>query len=124
MLKNICRHFKDITELRLIIFQSIANIEQNEKLVGWIRGSDVVNPKVILEEMNRLKTENAELKRRIAEWEILAAAFPSRETPRSIALELSEDARNLLFAANAGGGYIMYNQLDDLSIIGRRSQWS
>jgi Domain of unknown function (DUF4062) len=117
VMKKICRRFEDVNELKLIISQSIANIEQDEKLVGWIRGSDVVNPRVILEEMNRLKTENAELKRRIAEWEILAAAFPSRETPRSIALELSEDARNLLFAANAGGGYIMYNQLDDPSII-------
>jgi hypothetical protein len=44
----------------------------------------------------------------LAEWEASATALASSGTPDSIASQLNVDARNLLVAAKAGGGHIMY----------------
>jgi hypothetical protein len=106
--KKICRFFGDLNELKLIVFQSLANFERYEDLAGWIRGSDVVDPKATLEEAARLQRENAELRRKLADWEALAASSATAGGPESMAAALSADAKNLLAAANAGGGRIAY----------------
>lgn len=69
--KKICRFFSDVNELKLIVFESLGNFERNEDLAGWIHGSDVIDPKATLEETTRLQTENAALRRQVAELEIL-----------------------------------------------------
>jgi Domain of unknown function (DUF4062) len=106
--KRICRFFGDVNELKLIVFESLACFEQNEDLAGWIHGSDVVDPKAVLEEVDRLQAENAELRRQMAEWEAAEQAMPSRESPASLASLLSEDAKRLLVAAKSSDGDIMY----------------
>ena len=72
--KKICRFFGDINELKLIVFESVANIERNEELAGWIHGSDVVDPKATLEEIDRLQRENAELRQEFKDFEAKVAA--------------------------------------------------
>jgi Domain of unknown function (DUF4062) len=101
--KKICRFFGDLNELKLIVFQSLANFERYEDLPGWIRGSDVVDPKATLEEADRLQRENTELRRKLADWEALAASSATAGGPESMAAALSDDAKNLLVAARRAG---------------------
>jgi hypothetical protein len=97
VLSKTSRFFKDVNELKVIVFESLGQFEQNEDLVGWVRGSDVVNPKAILEEMERLQAENAELRNQL----------PSRQTPASLASMLSEEAKSLLVGAKEDDGRLM-----------------
>jgi hypothetical protein len=106
--KKICRFFGEVNELKLIVFESLAHFEQNEDLAGWIHGSEVVDPKAVLEELARLQAENSDLRKKMAEWEAAERALPSRESPASLATVLSEEAKKLLIAAKAGDGHVMY----------------
>ena len=89
------------------MFESLGNFERNEDLAGWIHGSDVIDPKATLEEATRLQTENAALRRQVAEMETLAAS--SRATRSGpLSAQLSSEAQQLLVAAKNGGGHILY----------------
>jgi hypothetical protein len=105
---KICRFFGDTNELKVIVFESLGRFEQNEELAGWIRGTDVVDPKAVLQEVERLQAENADLRRQMLEWQADEQAMPSRESPASLASALSDDAKQLLRAAKAGVGRIAY----------------
>lgn len=100
---KICRFFKDPTELKLIVFESLSNHQRNEDLAGWVRGSDAVDPKATLEEINRLQTENGSLRKKVEELSALLTAAPSRKS-----VELSDDSVELLTAAASTDGNIMY----------------
>lgn len=106
--KRICRFFGDLNELKLIVFESLANFDRIEDLSGWIRGSDVVDPKATLEQVARLQTENEELVRKLRELEAVAAMSSNSGRQNSMAALLSEDAKSLLVAAKAFAGQIMY----------------
>lgn len=108
--KKICRFFGDVNELKLIVFESLANFERNEGLAGWIRGGDVLDPKATLKELDRLQEENASLRKQIAELDVFLAstAKPGRSGQQGIGASLSEDAKVLLLAAKNSDGYIMY----------------
>ena len=99
--KKICRFFGDANELKLIVFESLSNFERNEGLAGWVRGSDVLDPKATLEEIARLQTENALLRTRTKELEAFMSTLP--ET-----VSLSDDAKDLLLSAKNADGYIVY----------------
>ena len=99
--KRICRFFENVDQLKLIVFESIANIEWNEDLPGWIHGSDVIDPKATLEEIDRLQGENAELRREFKEFEAQVAATLGATSGVSAADAISEDAKRLLLAAKA-----------------------
>ena len=102
--KKTCRFFKDENELKLAIFESVANIERTHQLAGWIHGSDVVDPKATLEAMEVLRYENGELKRKLEE----AEAGSSDSGKKLIRDLLSEHAKELLHAgANDGGKLII-----------------
>jgi hypothetical protein len=104
--QKICRFFKDATELKLIIFESLSNFERDEGLSGWIRGSDVLDPKATLEEVSRLQAENASLRDQVA---ALQAFNVLSETGRiGVNLSLSEDAKSLLVTAKNADGRILY----------------
>ena len=108
--KRICRFFGDLNELKLIVFESLANFDRNEDLSGWLRGSEVVDPKSTLEEVARLQTENAELRRKLNEMEAVIALSRSAPPQNSVAASLSGDAKSLLIAAKASAGRIMYSR--------------
>lgn len=109
--KRVCRFFGDINELKLIVFESLARFEQREDFAGWIHGSDVINPKAVLEEVARLQAENARLRRQMAEWKAAEQALPFRGSPDALASQLSEDAKTLLLAAKASDGHLVYLQV-------------
>jgi len=100
---KICRFFKDPTELKLIVFESLSNHERNESLTGWVRGSDTIDPKATLEEINRLQAENGLLRMKAEELEVLLTTTAGRKT-----VELSDDSVELLTAAASADGHIMY----------------
>jgi len=106
--KKICRFFGDLNELKLIVFESLGNFDRSEELSGWIRGSDVVDPKAMLEQVAKLQNENAEFVQKIAELEAVAALSAILERQGTSSHELDEDAKALLIAAATGGGRIMY----------------
>jgi hypothetical protein len=106
--KRICRFFGDLNELKLIVFESLANFDRIEDLAGWIRGSDVVDPKATLEQVARLQTENTELHRRLKEMEAVVTLSKGAAPQASVAASLSEDAKSLLIAAKASAGRITY----------------
>jgi hypothetical protein len=106
---KICRFFGDVNELKLIVFQSLSKFASYPELSGWVRGSDVVDPKATLEEVNRLQGENSELRQQLAVVEALNRANAT-QSDGSLASRLSEDAKALLVAAKQDEGRIMYVQ--------------
>ncbi len=93
---KMCGIFRNLDQLRLIVFQSLSTFERNDQLAGWVRGSDVINPKAILEENEKLKEEVASLE----------ATLSTIEEPKEISL--SDDATRLLLAALEGGLISVY----------------
>ncbi|MFZ2958931.1 MAG: DUF4062 domain-containing protein [Candidatus Ozemobacteraceae bacterium] len=69
-----CRFFEDMNGLKLIVIESLTNFVLNDALSGWVRGSDVIDKKSILEEIARIQGENAELRSKLAESEAAAAS--------------------------------------------------
>jgi hypothetical protein len=106
--KRICRFFGDTNELKVIIFESLARYSEYEELSGWIRGSDVVDPKATLDEVNRLQTENVELRKQLSTIEALVRASTATSQDDSLASTLSDDAKALLIGAKKSEGRIMY----------------
>lgn len=104
--KKICRSFGDVSELKVIVFESLYRFERNEGLDGWIRGSDVLDPKATLEEVDRLQIENASLRKLVESLQALVASMASAGE-QSIAAGLSVDAKILLLNAK-DNGYILY----------------
>ena len=105
--RKICRFFGDTNELKLIVFESLSNFARNEGLVGWIRGSDVIDPKATLEEISRLQTENTTLKSQIKDLETLLSSVSPSDQQGGVA-SLSEDAISLLVTAKNADGHILY----------------
>lgn len=105
--KKICRFFGDVNELKLIVFESLSNFERNEGLVGWVRGSDVLDPKAALEEMSRLQAENASLRNQLRDLEAFISSA-SDSAQRDGAPSLSDDAKDLLVGAAQADGHILY----------------
>ncbi len=98
-LGKLCKFFDEPKDIKLIVFESLALHAANPNLSGWVRGSDVINPKETAEALARLSAENADLRKRLEE----ANASITREMIAGIPIE--EAARRL------------YNERIDLSNI-------
>jgi hypothetical protein len=113
---KICRFFNDINELKVIVFESIGRISQKEELQGWVRGSDVVDPKPLLEDANRLRLVNEHLQMMLSAKEAELGDLRARSNRGALLLEdsaqttLSDDAKKLLIEAKSSDGRIMYLQ--------------
>ncbi len=105
---KICRFFKDLGDLKLIVFESLANLNRNEQLGGWIRGSEVIDPKSTLEEVSRLQGENVTLRNKITDLETVTATFLGAQPAQSLSNALSDDAKELLVTAATSNGVIMH----------------
>jgi hypothetical protein len=87
--------FGDLNELKVIVFQCLADNERYKELPGWIRGSDAIDPKAILEEVERLQSENELLRKQVEKFESLQIALASSRQKKLVA-SLSHDAKALL----------------------------
>ncbi|MEI6568996.1 MAG: hypothetical protein WCR20_20100, partial [Verrucomicrobiota bacterium] len=73
--------------VKLRVHETLPYFAEEHNLKGWVRSSDVLDPKVILAQIERLQTENTELRKKVGELE----AVPEKpERP------ISEDAIRLL----------------------------
>ncbi|MFN7766329.1 MAG: DUF4062 domain-containing protein [Planctomycetaceae bacterium] len=104
---KICRFFKDVNELKLIVFESLSKFERNEGLSGWIRGTDVIDPKATLEELSRLQAENTSLRTQVQDFKafLRTASATGQQTAVS---SLSAEAMELLVTAKNADGRILY----------------
>lgn len=104
---KICRFFGDVNELKLIVFESLSTFDRNEGLVGWIRGTDAIDPKATLEELSRLQAENISLLAQVHNLEAYLSTA-SAAGQRTAVGSLSVDAKELLVSAKRADGYILY----------------
>jgi hypothetical protein len=102
---KICRFFKDATELKLIVFESLSNFERNEGLTGWVRGADVIDPKATLEELSHLQAENASLREQLEAAKAFLSSLASQQTVEST---LTKDAVDILVSAAKHDGKILH----------------
>jgi hypothetical protein len=61
--------FEDSKDIRLAVYESLLDFSTSKELVGWVRPTGVVDTTPLLEELSKLSTDNAELRRTIAELE-------------------------------------------------------
>lgn len=104
---KISRFFDSIDGLKVIVFESLGNFQEDERIVGWIRASEAIDPKATLEEINRLQHENASLNDKTKDLEALLLSFKSGNE-RSLADLLDDDAKALLVRATKEGRYIHF----------------
>ncbi len=74
---KICRFFKSTEELKLIVLESLLDIERNRELVGWVRADALPNPAPLIEEIGQLRKENTALREELGQAK---AQLPSAET--------------------------------------------
>lgn len=101
VLGKMCRSFGSLDELKLAVILSINDFALDASLTGWVRGSDVVDPKATFEEIARLREENNVLRSELAKANLtkggLDALFdgaPLEEVARQLATEPVHVARN------------------------------
>jgi hypothetical protein len=99
---KICRFFNNDAELKLIVFESLADFAKGDSMIGWVRGNEVVNAKDTLEEITRLQQDNFHLKKDIDSLQSLLAEERGEKTL------LGDDAKSLLLSAISGGAKIHY----------------
>ena len=68
-----------------------------------MRGSDAVDPKATLEEIDRLQTENGALRNKLEELQAATSISPKKQT-----VELSDDSVELLTSAASTDGQIVF----------------
>jgi hypothetical protein len=61
VLSKMSSFFKDSKDIKLAIHESLSDMLQRNDFVGWIKGDKFIDNKVLLEEINSLKTENKQL---------------------------------------------------------------
>ncbi len=59
---KICKSFSNVDQLKLIVFQSLLEIERNGKVVGWVRANSFPDPKPLVDQIGQLSKENSELR--------------------------------------------------------------
>lgn len=104
---KICSFYSDLKELKLNVFVSLNQLENNKTLVGWVKGSEAVDPTATLAEMSRLQEENRQLHVELAHLRAYAESLIAQGT----AIRLSDDASKLLISAVSGDGSVLYLKL-------------
>lgn len=76
VLTRISSFFEDIKDIKLCVHESLADYSTNRELSGWIAGSDIVDTKPLMEEINKLSIENSNLKDKVSLLEQRLTATP------------------------------------------------
>jgi hypothetical protein len=62
VLSRISSFFSDEKDVRLAIYESLAELEKDDRVVGWVRADSVPDQVAINSELTHLRNENAELR--------------------------------------------------------------
>lgn len=76
VLSRISSFFEDVKDIKLCVHESLADYSANRELSGWVSGSEITDPKPLIEEINKLSGENTELKEKISQLEHRLATTP------------------------------------------------
>ncbi|VVM88686.1 hypothetical protein PS676_02659 [Pseudomonas fluorescens] len=76
VLSKISSFFEDVKDIKLCVHESLADYSSNRELSGWVSGSEIVDSKPLLEEINKLSSENTELKEKIIQLEHRLTVVP------------------------------------------------
>jgi hypothetical protein len=93
VLKNISSFYSDPKDIRLCVYESLSDFENNRQLKGWVPADEVEDSSALLEEIRNLKEDNEQLKVRLE----AALSKPERPTVKGDEelKELSEVIRNI-----------------------------
>lgn len=82
VLSKISSFFEDVKDIKLCVHETLADYSTNRELSGWVSGSEIVDSKPLLEEINKLSGENTQLKEKINELEhrLVTTPAPNRES--------------------------------------------
>lgn len=73
VLSNISSFFSDDKDIRLCVYESLADFSKNRDMKGWVSSDELENSQQLLNDIERLKDENIELTKRLAELNSAAA---------------------------------------------------
>ncbi len=65
VLSKMSSFFQDVKDIKLAIHESLSDMLQRSDFVGWIKGDNFLDNKVLLEEINSLKNENKLLNQKL-----------------------------------------------------------
>lgn len=69
VLSSISSFFDDEKDIRLCVYESLADFSTNKNLVGWVPGNTVVDTMPLFDEIKKLSDEGVALRAKIAEYE-------------------------------------------------------
>ena len=93
VLSNISSFFSDDKDIRLCIHESLADLNSNSAVKGWISAADVENTKPLHDEISHLRSENTRLQQSLAKT---PSALPKSEA--KITSESYDEITNILKA--------------------------
>lgn len=77
VLSRISSFFEDMKDIKLCVHETLADYSTNRELSGWVSGSEIVDSKPLMEEINKLSSENTELKEKVSQLEHRLATTPA-----------------------------------------------
>lgn len=66
LLDNLVKFWEDKKDIKLAIYETLAEFSFRQELIGWIRSNNLINIGILAEEVARLTQENSELKKQIS----------------------------------------------------------
>ena len=70
-MSKVCRICKNESDIKLAILESIIDIQRDYDLIGWVKGDEIPNNSIILNELEILRTEKDELQKKVISLETL-----------------------------------------------------
>jgi hypothetical protein len=71
VLSKVCRLCKDSSEIKLAILESIIDIQNQFELTGWIKGDEIPDNSIILNELEIIRNERDVLQKKVLSLETL-----------------------------------------------------
>jgi hypothetical protein len=75
VLSRMVRFWNDPREIKLSIFETLADFTNRPDLPGWVKGNETLNSDMIAEEIAQLVKENKELREKITNYQMESGAF-------------------------------------------------
>jgi hypothetical protein len=96
VLSKVCRLCKDENEIKLSILESIIDIQDQFVLTGWIKGDEIPDNSILLNELEALRTERNELQKKVVTLETLT----KKTTENDLIGDFSFDDINATLTSN------------------------
>lgn len=113
VLTYVSSFYDDLKDIRLTVYESLADFSANKDLVGWVRGNTVIDTVPLFEEIKKLSEENINLRSSVTELtrQKKSGGFSSEEI-RSIQSVLESETLTIPGHLCVGGKSINESALD------------